>query len=82
MRRSVVLLVVMMVVLAVAGGAALAATIDGTRGDDRIRGTNARDQLNGEGGADVLWGLTACFTATDPLDGTRHARRSPWHPQR
>ncbi len=25
---------------------------------------------------------TACFTATDPLDGTRHARRSPWHPQR
>ena len=37
MRRSVVLLVVMMALLAVAGGAALAATIDGTRGDDRIR---------------------------------------------
>ncbi len=54
-------------VLAVAGGAALAAAIDGTRGDDRIRGTSARDQLTGHAGDDVLWGRGSA----DNLDGGR-----------
>ena len=59
------LVAAMMAVLAVAGGATLAAAIDGTRGDDRIRGTNARDQLTGHAGDDVLWGRGSA----DNLDG-------------
>jgi hypothetical protein len=56
MRRRVVFLVaVMMAVLAMAGGAALAVTIDGTRGDDWIRGTNAPDHLNGGAGKDSIY---------------------------
>ncbi|HEV2742496.1 MAG TPA: hypothetical protein VGV91_05025, partial [Rubrobacter sp.] len=41
------------------------AAIDGTRGDDRIKGTNARDQLTGHAGDDVLIGLRSA----DNLDG-------------
>ena len=48
-----------------AGGAAVAAAIDRTRGDDRIKGTNARDQLTGRGGDDVLIGLRSA----DNLNG-------------
>ena len=59
------LVAAMMAVLAVAGGATLAAAIDGTRGDDRIRGTSARDQLTGHAGDDVLWGRGSA----DNLDG-------------
>ena len=66
MRWRVVLLAAAMIaVLAVAGGAALAAAIDGTRGDDRLRGTNARDQRTGHAGDDVLWGRGSA----DNLDG-------------
>ena len=43
----------------------MAAAIDGTRGDDRIKGTNARDQLTGHAGDDVLIGLRSA----DNLDG-------------
>ncbi len=43
----------------------MAAAIGGTRGDDRIRGTNARDQLTGHAGDDVLWGRGSA----DNLDG-------------
>lgn len=32
------------------------------QGEDRIRETNAPDQLTGRGGADVLWGLRSADT--------------------
>ena len=48
-----------------ASGVAVAAAIDGTRGDDRIKGTNALDQLTGHAGDDVLIGLRSA----DNLDG-------------
>ncbi len=51
----------MMVVLAVADGVALAATIDGTRGNDGIMGTDARDQL-AAGAAPTCCGVSGAPT--------------------
>ncbi len=46
------------------GGVALAETINGTSGDDRLRGSNGRDQISGN---DVIWGLRSM----DTLNGGR-----------
>jgi Ca2+-binding RTX toxin-like protein len=66
MRRRVILMVVaMLAVLALAGGVALAATIDGTNGNDRLIGTDRADQIDGRGGQDVIRG----HEGADTLDG-------------
>jgi hypothetical protein len=63
MRRRVILMVVaMFAVLAVAGGVALAATIDGTKGDDRLIGTLKADQIDGKGGQDLIRGRLGADT--------------------
>lgn len=65
-RRTVLLLAAMLVALAVAGGVALAATIDGTAGDDSIRGTRGPDTIDGRGGDDTIRG----FRGADSLAGS------------
>jgi Ca2+-binding RTX toxin-like protein len=65
--RAILLVAAMLVVLAAVGGVALAVTINGTSGDDRLRGSNGRDQISGNRGDDVIWGLRSM----DTLNGGR-----------
>ena len=48
-----------------ARGVALAATIDGTNGNDRLIGTDRADQIDGRGGQDIIRG----HLGADILDG-------------
>jgi hypothetical protein len=61
-RRMILMVVAMFAVLAVAGGVALAATIDGTKGDDRLIGTLKADQIDGKGGQDLIRGRLGADT--------------------
>jgi hypothetical protein len=58
----ILMVVAMFAVLAVAGGVALAATIDGTKGDDRLIGTLKADQIDGKGGQDLIRGRLGADT--------------------
>ncbi len=57
-RRAILVVATMLALLAV-GGVALAATIEGTNGNDRIVGSDGRDQIAGKGGHDTIYGLRA-----------------------
>ena len=67
MRRATLLSVILVALATtlLVGGAALAASLRGTEGQDRLVGTGDPDVLSGLGGADVLGGLGA----TDELRG-------------
>jgi hypothetical protein len=66
MRRKATLLIAAMLVAVVAvGGIALAETLDGGPGDNRLIGSNGRDQIDGNGGEDFIKGLRS----RDTLNG-------------
>lgn len=57
-RRQLVLIVVTVVAAVVLGsGLAVAATLEGTAGDDTINGTSNADKIYGKGGADTISGM-------------------------
>ena len=64
-RRAILVAAVTLVALAVVGGAALAQSLTGNDGDNRLVGSNHRDQISGEGGDDLIKGLRAA----DALSG-------------
>jgi len=64
-RRAILLAAAVVVALMVAGGMALAKSLDGTMRDDRLIGSNHRDQIAGEGGEDLIRGLRSA----DALSG-------------
>src|SRR5918992_207968 len=64
-RRAVLLAAVMLVALVAVGGAALAETLTGNDGDNRLIGSNQRDSISGGGGNDLIKGLRSI----DSLNG-------------
>lgn len=54
MRRTGILMMVVAVLTAVSAGVAVAATIEGTPGDDTIIGTANTDTIYGRGGDDLI----------------------------
>ncbi len=56
MRRALLVLAVMASALAVASGLALADTISGDGGNNRLVGTNGTDNISGAGGNDDIYG--------------------------
>lgn len=53
-RRLVLTLAVVGVAIVLAGGVALAATINGTEGNDTLSGTSGTDYIYGKGGDDTI----------------------------
>ena len=64
-RRAALLAAVMLVALVAVGGAALAETLTGNDGDNRLVGSNQRDSISGGGGEDLIKGLRSI----DSLNG-------------
>ncbi len=64
-RLAVALAAAILVALVAVGGAALAQTLDGNDRDNRLIGSNHRDQISGGGGEDLIRGLRRA----DDLDG-------------
>jgi hypothetical protein len=64
-RRAIILAAVTLVALVAVGGAALAETLTGNDGDNRLIGSNQRDSISGGGGEDLIKGLRAI----DSLNG-------------
>ena len=58
-RRVILLVTAMGVAMLLASGVALAATIEGTPGDDRLLGTANTDTIYGRGGDDLIRSLGA-----------------------
>jgi hypothetical protein len=56
MRRASLLLAVLALALVVASGVALAATINGNEGNNRLVGTKGKDNISGGGGNDDIFG--------------------------
>src|SRR3712207_8026636 len=56
-RRAVLPAAVMLCALVAVGGAALAETLAGNDGDNRLIGSNQRDSISGGGGDDLIKGL-------------------------
>ncbi|HSL01336.1 MAG TPA: hypothetical protein VK869_13460 [Rubrobacteraceae bacterium] len=56
-RRAISLVVAVLVALLAVGGIALAETLNGGPGDNRLIGSNGRDQISGGGGDDFIKGL-------------------------
>lgn len=56
-RRTTLLVVAVLVALVAVGGVALAETLNGGPGDNRLIGSNGRDQIDGGGGDDFINGL-------------------------
>ena len=56
MRRAMLLAAAMAFALAMAGGAALADSIEGNGGNNRLVGTNGKDTISGAGGNDDIFG--------------------------
>ncbi len=55
MRRIVLVLAAIGMAVSMVGGIALAATIDGTGGDDELAGTGEADTIRGYGGGDTIY---------------------------
>lgn len=66
-RRAILLVAAMLVALVVVGGVALAQTLTGNNGDNRLIGSNQRDSISGGGGDDLIKGLRSI----DSLNGGR-----------
>jgi Ca2+-binding RTX toxin-like protein len=64
-RRAVLLAAVMLCALVAVGGAALAETLAGNDGDNRLIGSNQRHSISGGGGDDLVKGLRSI----DSLNG-------------
>ena len=64
-RRAVLLAALMLVALVAVGGAALAETLTGNDGNNRLIGSNQRDSISGGGGNDLIKGLRSI----DSLNG-------------
>ena len=64
-RRAILVAAAMLVVLVVVGGAALAQSLTGNDGDNRLVGSNHRDEISGQGGDDLIKGQRAA----DALSG-------------
>src|SRR5215207_286174 len=56
MRKTVLVLALITLGVLLASGVALAATFNGTDGDDVIYGGSTADTIDGKGGADALYG--------------------------
>ena len=63
--RAILLAATMLVALASVGGAVMARSLDGTMRDDRLIGSDNRDQISDGGGDDLIRGLGRA----DALDG-------------
>ena len=74
----------MLVALAVVGGAAIAQTLTGNDNNNRLVGSNHRDQISGQSGNDLIKGLgRADALSGGPGDDTIYAgppTRAPWMP--
>jgi hypothetical protein len=56
MRNGMLLLAIVAVSVMLASGIALAESLTGTNGDDRLMGTDGRDHISGGGGHDLIIG--------------------------
>lgn len=68
-RRAILLTAVMLVALGVVGGVALAETLTGNDGDNRLIGSNGRDSISGGGGNDLIKGLRSRDSLNGGADG-------------
>lgn len=66
MKKTVLLLASLAVAVLLASGVALAATVNGSSGDDTLYGTQNKDNINPFGGRDIVYALSGA-------DSVRHS---------